>query len=158
MAHLTNPFSLQSGHLTRGVPLLYCWGPSVTLRPLQVGLGWSPPKTLLLPLQVGHNTKRCPAQTLQGTLEGVRGIPCRRVRRAPFSCRRTTSSAPPMYLPLMKSLGGTTLPHMILQSSSLYSMCIETSLSEYTTLKLPSRNRIALQSSNVFLIPLRLVE
>lgn len=30
---------------------------------------------------------------------------------------------------LMKSLGGITLPHNILHSSSLYSKCIETSLS-----------------------------
>ncbi|PON98369.1 hypothetical protein TorRG33x02_059440, partial [Trema orientale] len=69
----------------------------------------------------------------------------------------TTSSAPPMYLPLMKSLGGTTLPPSILQSSSLNSWCNDTSLSENDTLKLSNRNLIALQSSNVFLMPLKLV-
>ena len=143
MGHLINPFSLHSGHLiwSRSSP-----SPSPSAITLQ------------LPLQLTHSKNFMPPQPLHGELlVGESGIPSNSFFSFPCSCNPTTSSAPPMCLPLMKSLGGTTRPPIILHSSSLNSMCIDTSLSWNNTRKLSNRNRMALQSSNVFLIPLKLV-
>ncbi|CDP10578.1 unnamed protein product [Coffea canephora] len=137
MGHFTNPFSLHSEHLIAG--------PS------------SGAMILRLPLQLKHSTNFIPAQPVQAELFGVRGIPCRSFLSIPLSCNPITSSAPPIYLPRMNSLGGTTLCPITLQSSSLYSKCIATSLSWYSTRKLSKRNRMLVQSSKVFLIPLMLV-
>lgn len=109
--HLTNPFSLQSGHL------MYksSYSPSAII--------------FRLPLQLGHTTNLTLAHPLHGELDGSSGIPSKSLLSLPCSCKPTTSSAPPMYLPFMKIRGGITLLPKMFQSSSLYSKCIETSLS-----------------------------
>nr|GMC59014.1 hypothetical protein TorRG33x02_059440 [Ipomoea batatas] len=59
-----------------------------------------------------------------------------------------------MYLPFINSRGGTALPPRTRHSSSLYSVCIDTSLSKNKTPKFSRRNRTLWQSSNVFRTPL----
>nr|GMD41656.1 unnamed protein product [Ipomoea batatas] len=81
---------------------------------------------LQLPWHFKHRTNRIPKHPLQGETEGTKGMPLRSVFKAPRSCNPTTSSAPPMSLPLMNNLGGMTLPPpRMFQSSSLYSRFLE---------------------------------
>ena len=130
--HIIKPFSLQLRHL------LY--------RP-------SSAMTLWLPLQLKQSTNLIPPHPSQGPLVLSTGTLLKSGLSFPCSCSPNTSSAPPMYLPLMKSLGGTAFPSKILHNSSLNSKCIETSLSQYSTRKLSRRKRMLLQPSKVFRIP-----
>lgn len=130
MVHLTSPFSLHSGHLMKH---------SFLLSPLVVN-------TLQLPLQLKQMENLMQAQPLQGPSAKSIGVSSKSFPSHPISCNPTTSSAPPMYLPLMKSLGGITLQPKIFHNSSLYSKCRETSLSWYVILKLLIKKRTVLQS------------
>ncbi|RAL48771.1 hypothetical protein DM860_001091 [Cuscuta australis] len=137
MGHRISPFSLHSPHLTLLFP--------------------SSPNTLQLPLHPLHSKNRTPPQPRQPPPTAL-GIPSSKFPNVPSSSSLEISSAPPISIPFTKTKGTLTsfVPISAL-TSSLNPECIDTSRS-YTRTSCDRRtDRAALQSSNVFLMPLSVV-
>ncbi|KAK9122287.1 hypothetical protein Syun_019904 [Stephania yunnanensis] len=120
------------------------------------------------PITIKTRQEPNPPHPSQTTPHFFLGTPSTNFPKLPSSCILNTSSAPPMYLPFTNTLG--TKPPLIALvlllllllfsssfNSSLYPLCIDTSLSLIET-PIPSKTLLtALHSSYVFLTPLNVV-
>ncbi len=136
IGHLIKPFSLHSVQRTTSLVSVI---------------------TLQLPLQSKHGTNLTPPHPSQPSLEIWDGRPSTKTASVPSSCNLETSSAPPIYLPFTNTLGTWTGVSTRSLSSCRNSACIDTSRSSSDKPKLRKMNLTWLQSSNVFLIPRKLV-
>ena len=137
--HLIRPLSLQAVHVLNPPFSAY---------------------TLRAPEHSPHSTNLWSPHTWHCRRESAAGNPSRSFLSSPLSCSHLTSSAPPTYLPLIKTRGRVnplTRP-VTRRSSRRKPESIDTSRSSKATLNPLRMERTVLQSSNVARTTRRLVK